>query len=298
MRYEFIKEHQDLYQIGLMCRLLQVSNSGYYSWRKRAASEREIANQKLFENICRVFHENRQVYGPIRIWKTLNDEGIECGRDRVARLMKVNELAPKKPKRRIVTTKSDPSKKPAPNLLEQNFEADRPNQKWSSDITYIPTEEGWLFLVIILDLFSRKVVGWAMDATMTAKLVCDAFQMAVDQRQPKPGLIHHSDRGSQYTSHAFQQLIDQNKAIPSMSGKGNCLDNAASESLFGTLKTECVPENGYVDRTTGRTDIFRYLEGFYNRKRLHSSLDYCSPDEFEAQYWKNQSATLAISCLH
>ena len=298
MRYEFIKEHQDLYGIGLMCRLLKVSSSGYYSWRKRAVSQRKIANQKLFDHIYRVFHENRQVYGSVRVWEKLNQEGIQCGRDRVARLMKVNKLAPKKPKRRIVTTKSDPSKKPAPNLLGQNFEADRPNQKWTSDITYIPTEEGWLFLVIVLDLFSRKVVGWAMDATMTAKLVCDAFQMAVDQRRPEPGLIHHSDRSSQYTSHDFQQLLDQAKAIPSMSGKGNCLDNAASESLFGTLKTECVPEDGYADRVIGRRDIFRYLEGFYNRKRLHSSLGYCSPDQFEANYWRNQSATLANSCLH
>jgi len=298
MRYEFIKEHQDLYMIGLMCRLLQVSSSGYYSWRNRIASQRKIANQKLFDHIYRVFHENRQVYGPIRVWKKLKEEGIECGRDRVARLMKENQLTPKKAKRRVVTTKSDPSKKPAPNLLAQNFKADRPNQKWSSDITYIPTGEGWLFLAVILDLFSRKIVGWAMGATMTAKLVCDAFEMAVATRRPEPGLIHHSDRGSQYTSHDFQQLLDQNKALASMSGKGNCLDNAASESFFGTLKTECVSEDGYVNRGTGQTDIFSYLEGFYNRKRLHSSLGYCTPDEFEANYWREQSATLTNPCLH
>lgn len=298
MRYEFVKEHQDLYAIGLMCRLLQVSSSGYYNWRKRAVSQRKIANQMLFKEIGRVFYENRQVYGAVRVWKKLNQEGIKCGRDRVARLMKVNQLTPKKPKKRLITTQSDPGQEPAANLLEQNFEADRPNQKWSSDITYILTEEGWLFLVIVLDLFSRKVVGWAMDASMTAKLVCDAFQMAVDQRQPEPGLIHHSDRGSQYTSYDFQQLLDQTKAISSMSGKGNCLDNAPSESLFGTLKTECVPERGYTDRVTGRTDIFRYLEGFYNCRRLHSSLGYCTPDEFEANYWRNQSATLTSSCLH
>lgn len=298
MRYEFIKEHQDLYDIGLMCGLLNVSSSGYYSWRQRAVSEREIANRKLYEDIYRVFHENRQVYGPIRVWKALKKEGIECGRDRVARLMKVNKLRCNKQKRRFVTTKSDPSKKPAPNLLDQNFEAEAPNQKWSSDITYIRTEEGWLFLVIILDLFSRKIVGWAMDGTMTADLVCRAYQTAYQQRRPEARLIHHSDRGSQYTSHDFQQLLADSKAIASMSGKGNCYDNAASESLFGTLKSELVPEDGYPDRLTGQTDIFRYIEGFYNRKRLHSSLGYCSPDEFEANYWKNQSATLANNSLH
>ena len=152
--------------------------------------------------------------------------------------------------------------------------------------------------MIILDLFSRKVVGWAMNPTMTAQLVCDAFQMAVDRRRPGPGSLHYSDRGSQYTSQDFQNLLSKFKGIASMSGKGNCLDNAASESLFGTLKTECVPEDGYSDRATGRSDIFRYLEGFYNRKRIHSGLGYCSPDEFEANYWKNQSATLTFKSLH
>jgi putative transposase len=298
MRYEFIKEHQDLYSIGLMCRLLKVSSSGYYNWRQRVVSKREMANRKLFEHIHRVFHENRQVYGPIRVWKALKKEGIGCGRDRVARLMKVHNLRCKKQKRYIATTKSDPSKKPAPNLLDQNFEAEAPNQKWSSDITYIRTGEGWLFLVLVVDLFSRKIVGWAMDATMTADLVCRAYQMACQQRRPEAQLLHHSDRGSQYTSHDFQQLLADSKAIPSMSRKGNCFDNAASESLFGTLKSELVPEDGYPDRLTGQTDIFRYIEGFYNRKRLHSSLDYCSPDEFEANYWKNQSTTLASNSLH
>lgn len=298
MRFEFIKEHQDLYDIELMCNQLDVSISGYYSWRTRAVSKRKMANQKLYEQIYRVYHENRQVYGSVRVWKALQKEGIECGRDRVAKLMKANNLTPKKRKRRMVTTKSDPSKKPAQNILDQNFEAEAPNQKWSSDITYIPTQEGWLYLVIILDLFSRKVVGWAMHSTMTAQLVCDAFQMAVDRRQPGPGLLHHSDRGSQYTSQDFQTLLSRFKAIASMSGKGNCLDNAVSESLFGTLKTECVPEDGYSDWTTGRSEIFRYLEGFYNRKRLHSGLDYCSPDEFEANYWRNQSATLANNSFH
>lgn len=273
-----------------MCRVLEVSRSGYYAWCKRSTSEREIANQMLYEEIYRVFHENRQVYGPIRVWKALKKDGFDCGRDRVGRLMKENGLRPKRPKRRVRTTKQDKSKTPAPNLIAQAFEASAPNEKWCADITYILTAEGWLFLAIIIDLYSRKIVGWAMDKTMTAELVCDAYTMALVQRMPGHGLIHHSDRGSQYTSHDFQWLIDKSKALSSMSGKGNCFDNAVSESFFGTLKTELVPKTGYSDRAIGRSDIFAYIEGFYNRTRLHSSIGYCSPDEYEAIYWKNQSS--------
>ena len=287
MRFEFVDQHRDQFEIGIMCRILEASRSGYYAWRKRAASQRKIANQQLFDEIQRVFHENRQVYGPVRVWKALNKEGLVCGRDRVARLMKENKLTIKRPKRRMITTKSDKSKVPAPNLLKQQFEADAPNKKWCSDITYIPTDDGWLFLAVTLDLYSRKVVGWAMDRTMTAKLVGDAYQMALEQRKPDPGLIHHSDRGSQYTSHDFQGLITNSKALPSMSGKGNCYDDAVAESFFGTLKTELVPRDGYEKRAIGKSDIFTYIEGFYNRTRLHSSIGYDSPEEYEAIYWKN-----------
>lgn len=288
IRFEFIDQHREQFEIRIMCRLLEVSRSGYYAWRKRAVSQREIANQQLFEEIRRVFHENRQVYGAVRIWKALNKDGINCGRDRVSRLMKENQLKVKQPKRRVITTKSDKAKTPAPNLLVQQFVANGPNQKWCSDITYIPTDDGWLFLAVTLDLYSRKVVGWAMDRTMTSKLVCDAYQMALTRRKPEPGLIHHSDRGSQYTSHDFQTLITSSKAIPSMSATGNCYDNAVVESFFGTLKGECVPQNGYEKRAIGKSDIFTYIEGFYNRKRLHSTIDFCSPEEFENIYWKNQ----------
>jgi putative transposase len=209
--------------------------------------------------------------------------------------MKTNCLSCKRRKRRVITTKVDKSKLPAPNLIKQEFEADRPNEKWCSDIIYGPTAEGWLFLVVILDLYSRKVVGWAMDKTMTTGLVCDAYQMALTQRRPAAGLIHHSDRGSQYTSHEFQKLLVKNKALASMSGKGNCYDNAVSESFFGTLKTELVPKSGYQKRAIGRSGIFAYIEGFYNRSRLHSSIGYCSPDEFEAIYWKNQATNSMTS---
>ena len=213
--------------------------------------------------------------------------------------MKENQLVIRRPKWRVVTTKADKSKVPAPNLLAQQFEADAPNQKWCSDITYIPTDDGWLFLAITLDLYSRKVVGWAMDRTMTAQLVCDAYQMALAQRKPGPGLIHHSDRGSQYTSYDFQKLIKGCKALSSMSAKGNCYDNAVAESFFGTLKTECVPENGYPKRDIGKSDIFSYIEGFYNRRRLHSSIHYCSPEEFETIYWENQSThSMTSSHVH
>ena len=298
MRFEFIDRHREKFEINIMCQVLQVSKSGYYAWRKRAASQREIANQQLFNDIQRVFHENRQVYGAVRIWKALHKEGIKCGRDRVARLMKDNKLRCKRPKRRFVTTKADKSKRPAPNLLDQQFDATAPDKKWCSDITYIPTDEGWLFLAVTLDLYSRKVVGWAMDRTITAQLVCSAYQMALAQRKPAPGLIHHSDRGSQYTSYDFQNLMTHSKAQASMSAKGNCYDNAVSESFFATLKTELVPNNGYEKRSIGRGDIFTYIEGFYNRKRLHSSIGYHSPEEYEAIYWENQSIGMASSQVH
>ena len=297
MRFEFIDKHRNLFEIGIMCRILEVSRSGYYAWRNRAASQRKIANQELVDEIQRVFHENRQVYGPVRIWKALKKEGLKCGRDRIARLMKENQLVIKRPKWRMVTTKADKSKIPAPNLLAQQFEADTPNQKWCSDITYIPTSDGWLFLAVTLDLYSRKVVDWAMDRTMTAQLVCDAYQMALAGRKPESGLTHYSDRGSQYTSHDFQRLIKSCKALPRMSAKGNCYDNAVAESFFGTLKAECVPEKGYPKRTTGKSDLFSYIEGFYNRKRLHSSIGYCSPEEFETIYWENQ-ATHSMTSSH
>jgi transposase InsO family protein len=226
----------------------------------------------------------RETYGYESIWRILQDEGIPCGKHRVRRLMRQEGLVVKQTKRYKRTTKANPDHQPAPNELQGNFEADRPNEKWCADITYIPTQEGWLYLAVILDLFSRRIVGWAMDARMKKQLVIDALQMALDQRQPTGSLIHHSDRGSQYTSYDFQELLADNDIAPSMSGKGNCYDNAPAESFFGTLKTELVNHAFYQTRMAAMTDIFFYIEGFYNRTRRHTALDYLSPEAFEAAY--------------
>ena len=294
MRYEFIDQNRDEFEVAVMCQLLQVSRSGYYAWRKRGISQREIANNQLVEKIRRVYHENRQVYGGIRVWKALKQDGIACGRDRVARLMRANGWRGKRLKRRVRTTVSDDSKAPAPNLLNRQFKVDAPNLKWVGDITYIPTGQGWLFLAVVIDLYSRKVIGWAMANHMRTALVCDAFKMAVRQRQPGAGLLFHSDRGSQYSSDDFRQLLADTKAVASMSRRGNCLDNAVAESFFATLKTELIDAAGYATRAEAETDIFFYIEGFYNRRRLHSHLAYRSPTDFEAAGQRTEKSMTTV----
>lgn len=267
-----------------MCDVLKVSRSGYYNWRSRSASQREMADEKYIELIKQIFDASRQTYGYESIWHKLQDAGIACGKHRTRRLMRQEGLVVKQTKRYKRTTKANPEHQPAPNVLDGDFEAERPDSKWCADITYIPTQEGWLYLAVILDLFSRRIVGWAMNARMSQQLVIDALQMALRQRQPVGPLIHHSDRGSQYTSHAFQKLLTDNKITSSMSGRGNCYDNAPAESFFGTLKTELVHHAVYRTRQEAMTDIFFYIEGFYNRTRRHTALAFLSPAEFEAAH--------------
>lgn len=266
----------------IMCDVLDVSRSGYYAWRTRPASQREMADAEFIKEIERIFYDSWQTYGYESIWRVMQDEGIPCGKHRVRRLMRQAGLVVKQTKRYKHTTEANPDHMPAPNILQGNFEAARLDAKWCADITYIPTQEGWLYLAVILDLFSRRIVGWAMDKRMTQQLVCTALQMALRQRQPAEPLIHHSDRGSQYTSDAYQQLLAAHDITPSMSGRGNCYDNAPVESFFGTLKTELVHHTVYRTRQDAKTDIFFYIEGFYNRKRRHTALDYLSPAVFEA----------------
>ena len=276
-----------------MCRVLGVSRSGYYAWCERPESYRSRVDKQLIQEIKRIFLANRSVYGPLRVWKALKEHGIACGKGRVERLMRAIGLRIKRRKRFTVTTQVDESKRPAPNLLNREFSASSPNRKWVADITYIWTEEGWLYLAAVLDLFSRRIVGWAMADHMPAQLVCAAFDMAVKQRQPAPGLLHHSDRGSQYTSQLLQQRLKATKAVASMSRKGNCYDNAVIESFFGTLKSELVDRTTYRSRAEAETDIFFYIEGFYNRTRLHSTLGYKSPLAYEEAYLQQQSDLLA-----
>ena len=282
MRFQFIEAHREEFEVQVMCEVLDVSRSGYYTWRTRPASQREMADAVYMEQIKQFFEDSHQTYGYERIWHDLQVSGILCGKHRVRRLMRQQGLVAKQTKRYKRTTKANPDHQLAPNLLDGDFAAESPNTKWCADITYIPTQEGWLYLAVILDLFSRRIVGWAMDKRMKQQLVSAALLMALRQRQPQGPLIHHNDRGSQYTSKAFQNLLAVHNIMPSMSGRGNCYDNAPVESFFGTLKTELVNHAVYRTRQDAMTDIFFFIEGFYNRTRRHSSLAFLSPADFEA----------------
>lgn len=284
MRYQYIREHRQEFSIKRMCQLLGVTRSGYYAWQTERAGLREVENRVLVEQIRVEYKLSRQTYGSPRIWARLVRQGIACGRHRVARLMRREGIRPPKRHRRYpVTTQRQPGVIPAPNRLNQDFSATTANTKWVSDFTYIDTAEGWLYLAIILDLFSRKVVGWAMSAHMNTALVETALRMALQTRQPDASLLHHSDQGSQYTSADYLSTLANLNIQLSMSRVGNCYDNAVAESFFGTLKTECVT-NQFATHTFARTTIFEYIEVWYNRKRLHSTLGYLSPVEFEQQH--------------
>jgi len=272
-----------------MCKVLDVSRSGYYAWRKRPVSAREMANQELYKKIEAVYNESHKTYGSPRIYRRLKRDGVTCSEKRVARLMRLQDLRAEQTKQYKATTRRDKSHPVAPNLLQRDFVAERPNQKWLSDITYIPTQEGWLYLAVVLDLFSRRVVGWAMSERMTGDLTVEALQMALQQRQPELGLIHHSDQGSQYTAAEYQALLKAHGIQVSMNGVGSWYDNAPMESFFGSLKSEWVNLRAYRTRDEARADLFYYIESFYNRRRLHSSLDYFSPEEYELLYYQRQS---------
>lgn len=281
MKYAFIAEHAAVFALQRMCQALEVGRSGYYAWRKRPASLRERANQVLLGQIQETHQGARQTYGSPRIHAALQRQGVRCGRKRVARLMRLHGIrAKQRPKRRPVTTQRQAGAIPAPNLLAQDFSALAPNHKWVTDITAIDTAEGWLYLAPVLDLYSRRIVGWAMAEHMQTSLVEAALAMALARRQPPAGLLHHSDQGSQYTSGIYQQRLAAQHCQVSMSRVGNCFDNAVMESFFDTLKTECADEP-FDTRNQARTAIFEYIEVWYNRQRLHSTLGYLSPLEFE-----------------
>lgn len=276
-----MSEHEVEYRVRSMCRVLNVSASGYYAWRRRRPSRRAEANAALVEQIRDIHRASRRTYGSPRVHAALRRRGLACGRNRVARLMRREGLVGRSPRRRCPrTTQSAPGNPVAPNVLAQDFTAERPDQKWVADITYVDTAEGWLYLAPVLDLFSRKVVGWSMSTHLYSSLVEDALHMAVTRRRPAPGLLHHSDRGTQYTSAAYQQQLADLQCQVSMSRTGNCYDNAVMESFFSTLKSECLTGQ-FQTRAQARTAIFEFIEVWYNRHRLHSSLGYLSPEEFE-----------------
>ena len=281
MKYTFIAANTVEFRVKRMCHALVVQRSGYYAWRRRTPSTRAQANEVLLKLIREEHETSRKTYGSPRIQKVLERKGVLCGKNRVARLMRMHGIAAKKRhKWHPTTTQRKPGVVPAPNWLNQEFTAVAPNRKWVSDFTYIDTAEGWLYLATVLDLFSRKVVGWAMSEWMDTDLVETAWQMALLGRRPEPGLLHHSDQGSQYTSAAYQKSLTTALVQLSMSRVGNCYDNAVAESFFGTLKTECVTGQ-FATRALAHTSIFEYIEVWYNRQRLHSTLGYLSPVEFE-----------------
>ena len=283
MRYQYIREHRQEFSVKRMCQLLGVTRSGYYAWQPDKMGPRELENRVLVEQIRVEYKLSHQTYGSPRIWARLRGQGLPCGRHRVARLMRREGIRPPQRHRRYpVTTQRQPGVIPVPNRLNQDFSATQANTKWVSDFTYIDTAQGWLYLAIILDLFSRKVVGWAMSAQMNTALVETALLMALHTRQPDAALLHHSDQGSQYTSAAYQRHLADTHIQMSMSRVGNCYDNAVAESFFGTLKAECVTRQ-FATHALARTTIFEYIEVWYNRQRLHSTLGYLSPLEFELQ---------------
>jgi putative transposase len=284
MRFCLIEDHRDIWPVRVMCEALSVSPSGYYAWRSRPDSPRKIANRALLVDIRRVHAQHRERYGAPRIHAELRGAGQAVSRKRVERVMRQHGIRARAPRRyRVCTTDSKHSLPVAANLLEQNFVANQPNQVWLADITYIPTSEGWLYLAVILDLFTRKVVGWAMREHMRAELTIAALTMAIQRQRPAAGLIHHSDRGSQYAASDYRNILQAAAITQSMSRKANCWDNAPMESFFGTLKTELVHHREYPDRDGARRDLFAYIEGYYNRRRIHSAIGYITPQQAEAK---------------
>ena len=283
MRYRVIREHDRRYPIRLMCRALAVSAAGYYAWRVRPESARSVSDRTTLSVIRVIHRESRETYGSPRIWGTLVKQGHRIGEHRVARLMRQEGIRAKTVKKWRTTTQSQHRFPVAANTLERAFTVEAPNRVWAGDITYVWTLEGWLYLAVLLDLYSRRVVGWAMSQRITVELTEQALTMALAKRAPTAGLLHHSDRGSQYAATSYQRVLAEYGLLPSMSRKGNCWDNACVESFFGTLKRELVYQRRYVTRDEARQDIFEYIEVFYNRQRRHSTLGYHSPAEYEAR---------------
>ena len=281
------------YHIKEMAEFLKVSRSAFYRWQRFGESQKAREDANLKVRIGKLFERSRQTYGAVRIAKDLQDEDVKCGRFRTTRLMKELSLIPKAKKKFKATTDSKHNKGFAPNLLGQKFAVAAPDMVWAGDITYVPTREGWLYLAVVIDLFSRKVVGWAMSDRIKKELVINAFNMAARNRKLLPDLIFHSDKGSQYCSDDFKKALEKVKAIQSMSGKGNCYDNAVVESFFHTLKVEELHNLIFLTRDSAKRCIFEYIEMFYNKKRRHSYINYLSPEKFENYYRINNLEDVA-----
>ena len=283
MKFRFVQGHRETFRVGKMCEILKVSRSGFYAWRRRQPCQREIENTLIAEEVREVHRRSRGIYGSPRIHAELRAEGRSWGRHRIARIMREEGLRARSARRFQWITTTRREMPAAPDRLERRFVATRPNRIWVGDITMIRTGEGWLHLAMLLDLYSRKIVGWATAASPRQELALEALHRAIEQRRPRSGLIHHTDRGGQYSAAEYQEILDEHGIQCSMSRPGNCLDNAVAESFFHTLKTEWIYHAHYKTRREARLAIFEYIEGFYNTERLHSSLDYRSPEEYERE---------------
>jgi putative transposase len=285
MTFRLIDQEKAHHAVSLLCRVLGVSRAGYYAWTKRPASQRARQDRVLTAQIRAIHAHSRGTYGAPRIHAELRlDHDLRVGRKRVARLMRAAGLVGCHRRRRHGLTRKDPQTGPAPDLVERAFTADGPDQLWVADITYVPTWSGWLYLAVVLDVWSRRVVGWAMAEHLRTELVIDALDMAIWNRQPAAGLVHHSDQGCQYTSLAFGRRCREAAITPSMGSVGDCYDNAMAESFFATLECELLDRHRFRTRTQARTAVFDYLEGFYNPRRRHSALDQLSPTDYEHRH--------------
>lgn len=284
MRFAFVHAEKANHRVKALCRLMEVSRQGYYAWVSRPPNARVEADAELCKAVREVFDANHQTYGSPRVLKELRKQGIEASKRRVERVMRGMGLTPPAPRKHCRTTIPNHSDGPAPNTLARDFTAKRPNERWVTDITYVWTSEGWAYAAVILDLFSRAVVGWAVDSTLHTSLVLRALESALIRRRPRPGLLHHSDRGCQYTSFDYRSRLAEFGVSVSMSRKGNCWDNAVAESFFATLKRELIHRRAWRTRAELHDAVFEYVEVFYNRRRLHSSINYKTPAEVEQEY--------------
>jgi len=286
VKYAWIREHQREFPVVVLCDVLEVSSSGYYAWLHRKPEVDKSRTQQMVQAVTASYLQSNRVYGYRKVYKDLRALSIAGCSETVRRVMKRLGFSAYMKRKYVVTTDSDHSFSVADNLLDRDFSATAPNQKWVADITYIPTQEGWLFLAAVLDLFGRRIVGWAMSQWIDETLVSSALQMAIQHRHPQPGLLHHSDRGSQYASDGYQDILDQVGMVCSMSRKGNCWDNAVMERFFGSLKREWIKDKIYPTREDAKKDLFRYIEWFYNTQRRHAALEYQTPAAVEEQYRK------------
>lgn len=283
MKYAFIEAHRPCWPLRVLCRTLGVAKSGYFHWRHHPESRHEDEDRRLTMHIRKIHGESRRTYGSPRVHRELRAGGVSISRKRVERLMRAGEIRGMPRRRFVITTQRDERLPVVGNLLRQDFSAAAPDQRWVSDITYVATREGWLYLAAIMDLYSRRIVGWSMGQDLSTDLPLRALDQAITKRRPSPGLIHHSDRGCQYASARYRQQLALHGIIPSMSRSGCCYDNAAMESFFHTLKVELVGGRAFESRDHARAAIFEYIEVFYNRRRRHSAIGYLSPEAFELQ---------------